>query len=158
MELWVHVSRLPVLHLDRNQWKPKLVVPSFVFMNCQWNSAGSSWSVRLLINILFVTWTAPLYRVPYNIGSSYSAVFRPHGTVGLPLLTIPGGMKLLINLLPTSQKKEKEIFPKGEGQKKKRKKKRKKASLASKVQRICLHPKLYGCMFPGSPCHTLDRD
>ena len=21
MELWVHVSRLPVLHLDRDQWK-----------------------------------------------------------------------------------------------------------------------------------------
>ena len=102
--------------------------------------------MQLLINILFIIWTAPLYGVPYNIGSSYSAVFCPHGTVCLPLLTIPGGMKLLINLLPTSQKKKKSW----EG----KKEEKKKSSSASKVQRICLHPKLYGCMFPGSPCHT----
>ena len=75
--------------------------------------------MQLLINILFIIWTAPLYRVPYNIGSGYSAIFRPHGTVGLPLLTIPGGTKLLINLLPTSQKKKKSWEGKKKGREEK---------------------------------------
>ena len=78
----------------------KLVVFSFIFITCQWSSAGGSWIAKLLINILFVIWTAPLYGVPYKIGPGCSASFRPHRTIALPLLTVQWGMKLLINLWP----------------------------------------------------------
>ena len=91
----------------------KPVVPPFVFITCRQSSAGGSWSAKLLINILFIIWMAPPYRVPYNIGPGCAAFFRPHRTDGLPLLTVLWGMKLLINLWPITRN-----LPKGKAREK----------------------------------------
>ena len=129
--------------IETNGNETCLVMLSFIFITCQRSFTGGLWSATLLINILFVTWTAPLYGVPYNIGPGCSAFFRPHRTVGL-MLTVLWGMKLLINLWPIP----KNISLKGKAGEKKNQ------VWPQKYKGYACGPKLYGCMFPGSPCHT----